>query len=627
MTTSPPKPHEPRQTSRQFGHSLAVSVSSGTALHDGALLVVLVGMTRSARSTALRRAEAQSQPPVVDIDVTAKKKIDEANLFVSRIDQIKREALQKLHEDQQRLSHLEDHMRRLQDQLEKLQAATAELEALEGEHYDDREQAEREVERLQQLIASTREAIESLKQEQSTKKRSYELVPYEGPHGTTRRPIYLECREGEIVLQPEGVRITRDDLRPPLGAGNPLASALRAARDYMIRMHPEEGQNRDAEPYPLIVVRPSGTAIYGIAQRAIHSSDFQFGYELVEEDWELKYPAADPQLAHVEQRAIEQARIRQYALAAAAPRAYRHPAMAAAGRFDEFGDGADGTGGWDEGDSPEAGSGGLPGTGGGSGGSTEHDGSGGAGGNGNGGGGGGSQYGARAENSNQNSPGVNPQGVPNALADNPGGSAGEATGGETVAGSTGAASAQATAAGSTAQQPTPGAAQGSTASRANPGGPASGTPSAVQMNSPDQHHEMDLSAARGNDWALKQKKPRAIPVRRTISVIVRNHHLAILSDDVRPHAPAPAAKTIPLERDTVASIDEFVAAVQNQIDGWGMAGDGLYWRPVLSLHVGPDGNRRAQDLARLLKNSGLELQPAAATKPNPQGNSRATRSR
>ncbi len=285
----------------------------------GALLVVLVAMTRSARTTALRRAEAQSQPPVVDIDLTAKKEIDDVNRFVSQIDQIKREALQKLHEDQQRMSHLEDHMRRLQDQLEKLRVATAELEALEGEHYDDREQAEREVERLQQLIASMREAIESLKQEQTTKKRSYALVPYEGPHGTTRRPIYLECRQGEIVLQPEGVRITRDDLRPPLGAGNPLASALRAARDHMIRLHPEEGQNGDTEPYPLIVVRPSGAAIYGIAQRAIHSSDFQFGYELVEEDWELKYPAADPQLALVEQRAIEQARIRQYALAAAAP--------------------------------------------------------------------------------------------------------------------------------------------------------------------------------------------------------------------------------------------------------------------------------------------------------------------
>jgi hypothetical protein len=533
---------------------------------------------------------------------------------------VRNEALQKLREDQQRLSHLEDHMRRLQEQLEKLRIGAAELEAMEGEHYDDRAQAEREVERLQQLIASTRETIEELKLEQTAKKRSYALVPYEGPQGTTRRPIYLECREGEIILQPEGVRITRDDLRPPLGAGNPLASALRAARDYMIRLHPEEGQNRDTEPYPLIVVRPSGATIYGVAQRAIQSSDFQFGYELVEEDWELKYPAADPQLAMAEQRAIEQARIRQYALAAAAPRAYRHPALAAAGRFDEFGDGADGFGAWEDGDSPEPGSGGLPAAGGGSGEPNQSNRFG------SGGGAGGSGYMASGENAGHDSPVVNNEGVPNTLANNSGDSSDATTGGDAAAEATGEETAQVVAGGSTGQQSTPGAAGGKSSS-ANSGGQASGTPSVIQMESGEQHREMDLSATRGNDWALKRKKSRAIPVRRTIQVIVRKEHLAILSDDVQPTAPGPTAKTISLERDTVESIDEFVAAVHKQIEGWGMAGDGLYWRPVLSLHVGPDGTGRAQDLARLLKNSGLELQPAAATNPNPQGNSRATRSR
>jgi hypothetical protein len=586
----------------------------------GALLVVLVAMTRSARDAALRRTVAPEPPPVAEVDTNAEKEIDEVKRFVSRLDQVRNEALQKLREDQQRLSHLEDHMRRLQEQLEKLRIGAAELEAMEGEHYDDRAQAEREVERLQQLIASTRETIEELKLEQTAKKRSYALVPYEGPQGTTRRPIYLECREGEIILQPEGVRITRDDLRPPLGAGNPLASALRAARDYMIRLHPEEGQNRDTEPYPLIVVRPSGATIYGVAQRAIQSSDFQFGYELVEEDWELKYPAADPQLAMAEQRAIEQARIRQYALAAAAPRAYRHPALAAAGRFDEFGDGADGFGAWEDGDSPEPGSGGLPAAGGGSGEPNQSNRFG------SGGGAGGSGYMASGENAGHDSPVVNNEGVPNTLANNSGDSSDATTGGDAAAEATGEETAQVVAGGSTGQQSTPGAAGGKSSS-ANSGGQASGTPSVIQMESGEQHREMDLSATRGNDWALKRKKSRAIPVRRTIQVIVRKEHLAILSDDVQPTAPGPTAKTISLERDTVESIDEFVAAVHKQIEGWGMAGDGLYWRPVLSLHVGPDGTGRAQDLARLLKNSGLELQPAAATNPNPQGNSRATRSR
>jgi hypothetical protein len=138
---------------------------------------------------------------------------------------------------------------------------------------------------------------------------------------------------------------------------------------------------------------------------------------------------------------------------------------------------------------------------------------------------------------------------------------------------------------------------------------------------------MDLSASRGEDWALKGKKPRAVAVRRTIQIIVRNDQLAILSDDVKPNAGSRARKTIPLQRDTVESIDEFVAAVQQQIDSWGMAGDGLYWRPVLSLYVEPNGQRRAQDLARLLKNSGFELQPAAVANSHSGGNSRATRPR
>jgi hypothetical protein len=38
-----------------------------------------------------------------------------------------------------------------------------------------------------------------------------------------------------------------------------------------------------------------------------------------------------------------------------------------------------------------------------------------------------------------------------------------------------------------------------------------------------------------------------------------------------------------------------------------MAGTNLYWRPVIVLSVAPQGERRANDLERLLRNSGLEL--------------------
>jgi hypothetical protein len=50
----------------------------------------------------------------------------------------------------------------------------------------------------------------------------------------------------------------------------------------------------------------------------------------------------------------------------------------------------------------------------------------------------------------------------------------------------------------------------------------------------------------------------------------------------------------------------------------------MTWRPVLSLHVVPGGERRAEDLARLLKDSGLEINPATTATLNPAGDSRAT---
>src|SRR5688572_23326954 len=249
----------------------------------GALLVVLIAVSPSGRAIASRQVTTQHKAAIVDDDPRAREQLEKVNQYVAQLNRVRSEAEAKLREGQLRLSHLESHMRRLEDQLRSLQLAAQEIVDLEQEHYDDREQAEREAERLQQLIAQMRATIDSLKQEQNTKKRSYALVPYEGPNGTFRRPIYVECRNDELILQPEGVRISVDDLRPPIGAGNPLAAALRAAREHLLEIHPEENQNRDTEPYPLLVVRPSGPAMFAPAQRAIKSGDFDFGYELVEE--------------------------------------------------------------------------------------------------------------------------------------------------------------------------------------------------------------------------------------------------------------------------------------------------------------------------------------------------------
>jgi hypothetical protein len=151
---------------------------------------------------------------------------------------------------------------------------------------------------------------------------------------------------------------------------------------------------------------------------------------------------------------------------------------------------------------------------------------------------------------------------------------------------------------------------------------------------PGEYHEhdpraeqkpIDPAATRGQDWAFKQKAGRSVPVRRTIHVVVRNDRLAILPDDAPPSIDTPSSKVVPLKGDTVEAIDDLVAQVRNEIDSWGIAGEGLYWRPVLVLTVGPDGQRRADDLARLLKNSGLELKADGVASKPPEAGSHETR--
>ncbi|MEX0611056.1 MAG: hypothetical protein WD738_04280 [Pirellulales bacterium] len=590
----------------------------------GALLVVLVAVSRAAREAALRQATEQ-QTAAVEADPALLRELEKIDQYSANLKQLRTEAEQHLREDQLRLGHLENHMRRLQDQLSLLQAAALELDAMEEEHYDDREQAQREIERLERLIAETREEVKTVKEQLKSEKRTYALIPYEGPNGTFRRPIYIECCKDALILQPEGVRITRDDLYPPFGAGNPLASALRAARDYFVRLHPQEGQSRDTEPYPLIVVRPEGLHMYDRARRAIESSDMEFGFELAEADWELKYPVADPQLASIEQQAIDQARIRQQALAAAAPRAYRHPALAAAGRFEvedagEAGFGFSDVSEGDEGgagggqlgaDGNEPGAGTGPGTGGTAAqGSTD-----------------GEQPAAGGSFGDRGGPTVADDAETSRLAGEQGtgdeaapGNATQAPGANAMAGGAAATSAPA---GNSA-----GAGGGSGGDSAMD--PNAGQQAVVSTGTPPQDPPEDLqphvaAAPRGRDWALDRKKPAAVPIRRTIQVIVRDDHVAILAEDAQSNKAAPRGKRVEIQGDTVESLDKVVAAVREHIEAWGIAGDGLYWRPVLILNVGPDGERRADDLTRLLKGSGLELRRGNVASKQPQGESRETR--
>lgn len=158
-----------------------------------------------------------------------------------------------------------------------------------------------EIARLEKEIADSRDKLKNAKP-------SYSIIPYQGKSGTIRYPIYIECNERGVFLMPEGIPFSIEDFLLGKYPGNPFDMAIRTARQYIM----EKGSNDlEKEPYPLLIVRPGGSDKYYAAVSALASWGGDYGYELVEEDWELNYPPVDPELAHrvQEQIALSRARL------------------------------------------------------------------------------------------------------------------------------------------------------------------------------------------------------------------------------------------------------------------------------------------------------------------------------
>ncbi len=207
------------------------------------------------------------------------------------------------------------HLRGQVDELEAVETQLAKLAAGSG-----RDRLVSQADALRKRIEDQKMEVERARQAAASRPPSYAIIPYTGPNQTRRRPLYIECREDSIVLQPEGIVLDDDDFRGPMGPGNPLAATVRSMADH-IRRH-AQSTGEATVPYPLLIVRPNGILTYYVAREALQVLGFDFGYELIEQDWKVEYQTPNPELTRHGQRALEVARQRQRELIAAAPRLY-----------------------------------------------------------------------------------------------------------------------------------------------------------------------------------------------------------------------------------------------------------------------------------------------------------------
>jgi hypothetical protein len=717
----------------------------------GALVPLLLAISRTARLQAAAAAEAKAAQQAAQFATEAQTQREDVKWRIEQLKQSRRQTEAQLADARLELGHFEEHSRRLRGQIARYQDTVANVDRLEQADGQQTAQAEAELRQVRGQVEAAERQLDEARRAAAGRTRSYAVVPYEGPNQTRRRPIYIECLAEAVVLQPEGVRLSESDFDGPLGPGNPLAAALRAAREHMLAgrdFDPQAG-----EPYPMLLVRPEGIAAYYAARAAMKSWGGDFGYELIGDDWKLAYQPPDPRLAAVFRQVIATGRQSEARLAAAAPRQYgRRGAreQVASGEYSQR-PGAAVPGGAASGEgSVERGDGGGPGTSVPSsvGRNTGGQGPAAAGGEiagsplrsaeGWGGGAVGNPYRSSAQRAGGSSmgslagspslagdPSTSSVGNPEAAitgatgsGDQPVGNPGRGDGTRSAPavpggpyGSPAGSSVTAAQGGGSGLSPTGpclgeagggqfGAAcphpsplpkgegtydknplskgegtydknplpkgegrYGSGALRAptegwsgektseGPEGYVAGQPPREREPDPlrrgesadepperivrgrglrpgewepppdlppdrpekkDKDDPADRKGGRhgkssvdrrGEDWALRDTARGSVGITRPIRVECYANRLVVISD----RGPA-NNRVVPLGKSTESSIDTFISATWGQMESWGMAGRGMYWRPVLQVSVAPDAQQRFAELARLLEGSGLAVE-------------------
>jgi len=518
----------------------------------GALILLLVMLARQARLQASQAAAAEAAQREEDAAWREKKRKEAHEDVLWRIEQWKASRQQTevlLREARLRLGHFEEHARRLGDQLAQLRALLADLERTGGEDVRHRQALEAELARLQARIAEAERRLADAKQTAAQRRRSYAVVPYRGPNQTYRQPIYIECRADSVIIQPEGIVLGEEDFSGPMGPGNPLAVALRSIREYLLlrgAFDPKKGlADPEKSEEPYPLILIRPGGI--AAYYAVREAMKDWA-----SDFGYELVGEDWNL----QFQPPDAQLAQVVQRAVEPARLRQRQLAAAERRRH-----------------------------GSAGRTAY----------------------RATRSRGGI--VRDDGMPDGFG------AGTEFRPQEPAGPIGTQTSPDISGDPAGTPPTDHfSGRPPEGSQRNPGGtplrPGEWNPAQHEQTTPAHQaspqpgrHAGSLANTRGKDWALPERALGAVPVSRPIRIDCHGDRLVIVSDRGRQQS-----TSVSLGPSAADSMDEFVSGIWDEIDSWGIAGNGMYWRPVLNVHVAADGWHRYEELKTLLHGSGLRVQ-------------------
>ena len=146
--------------------------------------------------------------------------------------------------------------------------------------------ARKELEEMTAGLARLEKNLANLKAARAKEEKTFSLVPYNGKRGENRKPVYVECAVGQVVFHPD-----RTELDEPLSAPTVQAEVERRVARQKERL--PIAQAAAFTPYLMLLVRPDGISTYYRFRETLQGLKIDFGYEFVDKDWVLDFPADD----------------------------------------------------------------------------------------------------------------------------------------------------------------------------------------------------------------------------------------------------------------------------------------------------------------------------------------------
>ena len=275
----------------------------------GAMIMILVLIAWDVREQVVNPAETQTMTEEEAEELCRKIiwQTEDAAFHSENYARAKEQTEIELADLQARLALAERETQKIKDELARLEQLAPQFDSQTSATPEEVEHIKRLLAQQRQQRVESEQELAKLREKAAEMNQSYAIVPYRNPDGTFRRPIYIECRDSKIIIQPEGIELVPGDFQALDQPDNPFNTALRGIRQYYVDT---DQVVRGSEPYPLLIVRPSGVEMFSSAMQATGNWVKDFGYELVCEDWNVLYPEPNEELRIRVQQQLEDSRSR-----------------------------------------------------------------------------------------------------------------------------------------------------------------------------------------------------------------------------------------------------------------------------------------------------------------------------